>query len=118
VTLQEGNTPVQAFKFNQPIAHVVASVRQELYGNIAAGRLMSGFSRLFTHYLQGHGFTCGINDVLLSPAAECERATNMKGAELTALVASASVAGLPEIKASSCSALVHLPTIKLCVVCV
>lgn len=74
---------------------------QELYGNKAAGRLMSAFSRLFTHFLQGHGFTCGIDDVLLSPAAELERANNLSGAEQTALVASASVAGLPEIRVSA-----------------
>eukprot|EP00208_Stichococcus_sp_RCC1054_P004326 CAMPEP_0206143018 /NCGR_PEP_ID=MMETSP1473-20131121/19032_1 /ASSEMBLY_ACC=CAM_ASM_001109 /TAXON_ID=1461547 /ORGANISM="Stichococcus sp, Strain RCC1054" /LENGTH=1731 /DNA_ID=CAMNT_0053538243 /DNA_START=203 /DNA_END=5398 /DNA_ORIENTATION=- len=71
---------------------------QELYGNKAAGRLLSGFSRLFTHFLHGHGFTCGIDDVLLSPAAEAARAKQMRGAEKTALVASARVAGLPEIK--------------------
>ncbi len=71
---------------------------QELYGNQAAGRLLSGFSRLFTHFLQGHGFTCGIDDVLLSPAAEMARSEQMRGAERTALAASALVAGLPEIK--------------------
>lgn len=82
---------------------LLASVRnvQELYGNKAAGRLMSAFSRLFTHFLQGHGFTCGIDDVLLSPAAELERAANLRGAEQAALVASASVAGLPEIRVSA-----------------
>lgn len=32
---------------------------QELYGNVAAGQLLSAFSRLFTYYLQWHGFTCG-----------------------------------------------------------
>ncbi len=32
---------------------------QELYGNAAAGKLLSAFSRLFTFFLQWHGFTCG-----------------------------------------------------------
>ncbi len=32
---------------------------QELYGNTTAGKLLSAFSRLFTHFLQWNGFTCG-----------------------------------------------------------
>eukprot|EP00798_Chlamydomonas_sp_ICE-L_P025175 gene25175-10810_t len=40
---------------------------QELYGNIVAGQLLSSFSRLFTHFLQWNGFTCGIDDTLLVP---------------------------------------------------
>lgn len=46
---------------------------QELYGNAAAGRLLSAFSRLFTAYCQWHGFTCGFDDLLLVQAAEDKR---------------------------------------------
>jgi DNA-directed RNA polymerase I subunit RPA1 len=46
---------------------------QELYGAQSAGRLLSVFSRLFTAYLQMHGFTCGIGDLLLVPKAEKQR---------------------------------------------
>nr|XP_011458916.1 PREDICTED: DNA-directed RNA polymerase I subunit RPA1-like isoform X1 [Fragaria vesca subsp. vesca] len=38
---------------------------QELYGSEAAGKLLSAFSRLYTVYLQMHGFTCGVDDLLL-----------------------------------------------------
>ncbi|KAL6145258.1 hypothetical protein ACLB2K_055946 [Fragaria x ananassa] len=38
---------------------------QELYGSEAAGKLLSVFSRLYTVYLQMHGFTCGVDDLLL-----------------------------------------------------
>ncbi|KAL5201461.1 hypothetical protein ABZP36_035815 [Zizania latifolia] len=43
------------------IVHTV----HELYGAETAGVLLSAFSRLFTMVLQLHGFTCGIDDLLL-----------------------------------------------------
>jgi len=44
------------------IVHTV----HEFYGADTAGILLSTFSRLFTLFLQLHGFTCGIDDLLLS----------------------------------------------------
>ncbi|KAK1313895.1 DNA-directed RNA polymerase II subunit RPB1 [Acorus calamus] len=38
---------------------------QEFYGGNTAGILLSAFSRLFTVYLQMHGFTCGVDDLLV-----------------------------------------------------
>lgn len=70
---------------------------QELYGNAVAGRLLSCFSRLFTHFLQHHGFTCGINDVLLLAGAEGQRADTLARAELTVMRASAVAAGLADV---------------------
>ncbi|TVU21224.1 hypothetical protein EJB05_30849, partial [Eragrostis curvula] len=43
------------------IVHTV----HELYGADTAGILLSTFSRLFTLFLQFHGFTCGVADLLL-----------------------------------------------------
>jgi hypothetical protein len=48
--------------------------------------------------VQGNGFTCGIDDVILNPEAEAKRATVLKGADATALRASAEAAGLPPLK--------------------
>ncbi|KAJ7566178.1 hypothetical protein O6H91_02G091400 [Diphasiastrum complanatum] len=45
----------------------------ELYGPEDAGQLLSVFSRLFTSFLQMHGFTCGVADLLLKPDMEQER---------------------------------------------
>jgi DNA-directed RNA polymerase I subunit RPA1 len=45
----------------------------ELYGPTVAGKLLTVFGRLFTLFLQGHGFTCGIDDLLLSQEAETTR---------------------------------------------
>ena len=45
-----------------------------------------------------HGFTCGLDDVLLSPAAEAKRASTLLGVEAAALRASATAAGLPPLQ--------------------
>ncbi|XP_022971295.1 DNA-directed RNA polymerase I subunit 1 [Cucurbita maxima] len=46
---------------------------QELYGSNTAGVLLSVMSRLFTVYLQMHGFTCGVDDLLLIQCMDKER---------------------------------------------
>ncbi|KAK9684125.1 hypothetical protein RND81_10G187900 [Saponaria officinalis] len=38
---------------------------QEMYGPNAAGNLLSVLSRVLTAYFQTHGFTCGVDDLLL-----------------------------------------------------
>ena len=37
----------------------------ELYGEKLTGRLLTCLTKLFTNYLQMHGFTCGLDDLLL-----------------------------------------------------
>ncbi|PNH12767.1 DNA-directed RNA polymerase I subunit rpa1 [Tetrabaena socialis] len=66
---------------------------QELYGNATAGKLLSAFSRLFTYYLQWHGFTCGMDDLLLLPGSEARRAALLDGAEARAVQASSQLLG-------------------------
>ncbi|KAJ3708139.1 hypothetical protein LUZ61_011844 [Rhynchospora tenuis] len=51
------------------IVHTV----HELYGADAAGDLLSVFSRLFTMYLQMHGFTCGVADLIIDQESDLER---------------------------------------------
>ncbi|XP_011652120.1 DNA-directed RNA polymerase I subunit 1 isoform X1 [Cucumis sativus] len=46
---------------------------QELYGSNTAGLLLSVMSRLFTVFLQTHGFTCGVDDLLLIECMDKER---------------------------------------------
>eukprot|EP00850_Spirogloea_muscicola_P015142 SM000113S24098 [mRNA] locus=s113:326320:337241:- [translate_table: standard] len=59
---------------------------QELYGSTAAGRLLSTLSRLLTAFLQMHGFTCGVDDLMLKASAETERSAILESR--TALVTS------------------------------
>ncbi len=73
---------------------------KELYGNEAAGRLLSALSRLFTAYLQMIGFTCGISDLLLTRAAESERSRLLYGAERVAVQASSAFVGEEEAGAA------------------
>ncbi|KAI3942205.1 hypothetical protein MKW98_003804 [Papaver atlanticum] len=50
---------------NQFGSYGLVHMVQELYGLDVAGIFLSVLSRLFTLYLQMHGFTCGIDDLLV-----------------------------------------------------
>ncbi|KAK4790310.1 hypothetical protein SAY86_017614 [Trapa natans] len=54
---------------------------QEFYGSNTAGVLLSAFSRLFTTFLQMHGFTCGIDDLLLRKNKDLKRKTQLEECE-------------------------------------
>jgi DNA-directed RNA polymerase I subunit RPA1 len=45
----------------------------EIYGYEMADVFLTCLCRLFTHFLQYHGFTCGLNDLLLKQIAEDHR---------------------------------------------
>ncbi|KAG9134745.1 hypothetical protein Leryth_001057 [Lithospermum erythrorhizon] len=52
---------------------------QELYGSNAAGILLSSLSRLFTIFLQMHGFTCGVDDLIILPHYDIQRKEELEG---------------------------------------
>ncbi|XP_042377579.1 DNA-directed RNA polymerase I subunit 1-like [Zingiber officinale] len=54
----------------------------ELYGPDVAGTLLSVFSRLFTSFLQMHGFTCGVDDLLLKRSSDMERDRILEKSEM------------------------------------
>jgi DNA-directed RNA polymerase I subunit RPA1 len=72
--------------------HGLVHAVQELYGDDAADALLNALSRLFTNFLQAHGFTCGMDDLVLVNGAEAERARVLSGAEAAAWRASAELA--------------------------
>ena len=39
----------------------------EIYGSEKAGELLTSLARIFMAFLQMHGFTCGLDDLVLSP---------------------------------------------------
>jgi DNA-directed RNA polymerase I subunit RPA1 len=39
----------------------------EIYGSEKAGELLTSLARIFTAFLQMHGFTCGLDDLVLTP---------------------------------------------------
>lgn len=50
-----------------PSQYGLVHICYELYGGETSSLLLSGFARLFTHYLQAfHGFTLGIHDILVT----------------------------------------------------
>ena len=67
----------------------------ELYGDKVAGQMLNSFSRLFTHFLQWNGFTCGMDDLLLTAPAEKRRQDLLDLAEVKAIQASAEFVGAP-----------------------
>ncbi|KAM6592751.1 hypothetical protein CsatA_000454 [Cannabis sativa] len=59
------------------LVHIV----HELYGSNTAGVLLSALSRLFTVFLQMHGFTCGVDDLLLVESKDRERKSLLEKCE-------------------------------------
>nr|XP_043635531.1 DNA-directed RNA polymerase I subunit 1 [Erigeron canadensis] len=55
---------------------------QELYGPDVAGLLLGAFSRLFTSFLQFHGFTCGLDDLMVSPDCDKEMKVELEGEDV------------------------------------
>eukprot|EP00257_Ricinus_communis_P020216 XP_015579396.1 DNA-directed RNA polymerase I subunit 1 [Ricinus communis] len=53
----------------------------ELLGSHTAGILLSVLSRLFTAYLQMHGFTCGVDDLLILTNKDEERKKQLEWCE-------------------------------------
>lgn len=37
----------------------------ELYGEVMTGKLITSLTKLFLAYIQVHGFTCGLDDLML-----------------------------------------------------
>ncbi|XP_042002594.1 DNA-directed RNA polymerase I subunit 1-like [Salvia splendens] len=55
---------------------------QELYGSNSAGILLSALSRLFTLFLQFHGFTCGLDDLIILPNYDIQRKEKLEGEDV------------------------------------
>ncbi len=49
-----------------PTPHTPHPNTQELYGGKSADQLLNALSKMLTHYLQLTGFTCGMDDLLLT----------------------------------------------------
>ncbi|KAJ4845038.1 hypothetical protein Tsubulata_031298 [Turnera subulata] len=61
--------------------HGLVHTVHELYGSDTAGLLLSALSRLFTAFLQMHGFTCGVDDLLIMKAKDEERKKQLESCE-------------------------------------
>lgn len=52
----------------------------EVYGPVVAGKLLSSMGRLLTRYLNERAFTCGMDDLRLTPKGEADRKEKLKAA--------------------------------------
>ena len=52
------------------VEYGLAHAFYELYGPIMSAHLLSSLGKLFTFYLQMHGFTCSIDDLILQPSVQ------------------------------------------------
>ena len=80
--------------------HGLLHVFHELYGPDRTSIFTASLSRLFTAFLQRHGFTCGISDVLLLAGAEASRQDLLDSADGRALKAAASFVNVEGMETS------------------
>ena len=74
--------------------HGLLHVFHELYGAERTSIFTAALSRLFTGFIQHHGFTCGMSDVFLVADAEEKRANLLATADVRALEAHALFVGV------------------------
>jgi len=68
----------------------------ELYGGAMSSDLLTALARVFTSFLQIHGFTLGVEDILVDEKADKKRRKLMKNATGTGDEAAMEALGLPE----------------------
>lgn len=68
----------------------------ELTDSKRTGKLLSGLSRLFSNFLQMHGFTCGLDDLMTSPEFEQIRKNYMRDIHNSAVAAQAKHVGMKD----------------------
>jgi DNA-directed RNA polymerase I subunit RPA1 len=80
--------------------HGLLHIFHELYGADRTSIFTASLSRLFTAFLQRHGFTCGISDVLLLARAEASRQELLESADGRALQAAANFVNIQGMESS------------------
>ena len=66
----------------------------EIYGSEKAGELLTALARIFTLYLQGHGFTVGLDDLVLKPEFNKARRMTIEKSHQSGLMAAAEYADM------------------------
>ena len=66
----------------------------ELYGSEKAGELLTSLARIFTAFLQMHGFTCGLDDLVLTPEYNKKRRLIIEESHKNGIQAGAEFSGL------------------------
>jgi len=69
----------------------------ELYGGKYSAQLLSAFSKLFTVYLQFDGFTLGVEDILVTNIANCQRQAAINDSKTAGTLAALESLGVENI---------------------
>ena len=71
----------------------------EIYGSEKAGELLTSLARIFTAFLQMHGFTCGLDDLVMLPDYNKKRRMIIEESHKNGMQAAAEFSGLKGYKA-------------------
>ena len=66
----------------------------EVYGSEKAGELLTALARVFTVFLQSHGFTCGLDDLMLNKEFNKQRRLAIETGHIEGVKAAAEFCGL------------------------
>lgn len=66
----------------------------EIYGSEKAGELLTSLARIFVVYLQMRGFTCGLDDLVLTPEFNKKRRNIIEHSHKEGVEAAAKFAGI------------------------
>ena len=70
----------------------------EIYGSEKAGELLTALARIFTLYLQGRGFTVGLDDLVLKPEFNKRRRMTIEKDHSRGVIAAAEYADMTGYK--------------------
>lgn len=70
----------------------------EVYGSEKAGELLTSLARVFTVFLQTHGFTCGIDDLLIGKEHNKRRRMIIEESHANGIEAAAKFCGIKDFK--------------------
>jgi DNA-directed RNA polymerase I subunit RPA1 len=68
----------------------------EIYGSIKAGELLTALARIFFIFLQIHGFTVGLDDLVLQPECNKRRRMLIEKGHMNGMIAAAKFAQMPQ----------------------
>ena len=71
----------------------------EIYGSEKVGELLTSLARIFTSYLQVHGFTCGLEDLMLTPEYNKKRRMIIENSHKEGIEAAADYCGIKKYTA-------------------
>jgi len=66
----------------------------ECYGSIKAGELLTSLARVFLNFLQGHGFTVGLDDLVLHKECNLKRRMLIEKGHMNGMIEAAKFADM------------------------